>query len=165
MNNTKSAEDIICKEFSVAEETYGMATSLYGICSKKQNSHYFRIASPKISERMRISFHGNAKAKTFAINYQLAAAMQQMGCGNTDDATLAGFLDLPATWSVITSHLQQVEKVMGPLQIRMADESMENALADEIKCIKKYGTLEHHECTIQGHAHPPLPLVKGSYGK
>ena len=37
--------------------------------------------------------------------------MQQMGCGPTDIATLAGFLDLPTRSDVVIYHMKQVENV------------------------------------------------------
>ena len=63
-------------------------------------------------------FHGNCKAKLYSINYKLAAAIQTMGNGNTDVATLAGFLELPASWSSVSRHMQMAEEVMGPVQIK-----------------------------------------------
>ena len=125
----------------------------------------FQIDAPLISKNMREIFHGLARAKTFSVNYQLAAAIQAMDCGSTDVATLVAFLDLPASWSTVTSHMKQCEKVMGPIQISLADESKKDALADEINCTGDADELVLHECSIKGHEHPPLPKLKGSYGK
>ena len=108
---------MLCSQFSVAEESYGIATSVFGVCAKKQNSHVFQVDAPLISKNMRETFHGLARAKTFLVNYQLAAEIQAMGCGSTDVATLVAFLNLPASWSTVTSHMKQCEKVMGPIQI------------------------------------------------
>jgi len=159
----ETIEDKICSEFSISEKSYGIATSLYGKCSHKRNAHVFTINCPQISWRTTSSFHGNSQGKLFSINYQLAAAMQQMGCGNTDAATPAGFLDLPPTWSVLRRHLWSVEKVMGPIQVQLSDESKKEALSDEIECARKKCDLKYHKCKVEGHEHPPLPTVKGSY--
>ena len=42
-NKQQSVEDRVCKEFSIAEETYGLAATLFGLCSKKKNCHVFRV--------------------------------------------------------------------------------------------------------------------------
>ena len=131
-NNSQSAEENICSEFSMGEETYGIATSVFGVCARRQNAHVFRVNSPLIAGNIRKDFHGSAKGKTFGLNYQLGAAIQQMGCGSTDVATLVAFLDLPTSWSTISSHMKQCESVMGPVQIAMADESEKYALAEEL---------------------------------
>ena len=98
-----SIEEAICKSFTIAEETFGVATSLIGVCRRSKRSHTFRIDAERISENIRSTFHKNAKYKKYAINYRLCAALQQMGCGNTDAATLAGFLDLPVTGDVMNN--------------------------------------------------------------
>ena len=43
-------------------------------------------------------------------------------------------------------------------------ESETDALAHEIELARECNDLELHECTIEGHEHPPLPMIKGSYG-
>ena len=91
--SNQSMEDAVCKDFSVSKETYRLATSIFGLCSKKKNSHVFRIDADKIS--FANNFHANSRAKKYAINYKVVGAMQQMGCGATDITTLSAFLDLP----------------------------------------------------------------------
>ena len=108
-----SIEDRVVSNFSVAEETYGFATSLYGLCGKKKRSHVFRIDADKIGVEMRRKMHGNQRAETFSINYKLVAAMQQMGCGSTDIATLAGFLGIPSSWTSVARHMQPDDVEIG----------------------------------------------------
>ena len=55
--------------------------------------------------------------------------------------------------------------MLGPVQLLLADESRKEAIADEIERTEKASDLEYKECTIAGHEHPPLPMLKGSYGK
>ena len=43
-------------------------------------------------------------------------------------------------------------------------ESGMDALKDEVQSQIDHDDHMTHECTIKGHDHPPLPLVKGSYG-
>ena len=163
MKNEQSAEEMICKEFSVSEETYGFATSIFGLCSKKKNSHVFRIDAEKVVASKN-KFHGNTKIKKFAINYKIAAAMEQMGCGTTQIAMLSAFLDLPPSWATVNWHLREIESVLGPVQEAKKQESENDALALEVELAKASDDLELHECTIEGHKHPPLPKIKGSYG-
>ena len=99
------------------------------------------------------------------MNYRVAAAMQQIGYGNTDAATLAGFLDLPGSWSLIARHMKRVEEVMGPVQVQKREESEMDAASGEVEAQKEHDDHRTHECTIEGHEHPPLPMVKGTYGK
>ena len=108
--------------------------------------------------------HGSQRAKTFAINYKLAAAMQQMGCGSTDIATLAGFLDIPVSWSSVARHMKAVEEVMGPIQIEKKEESEMEAVRIEVQSQMDHDDHLTHESTIEGHEHPPLPLIKCSHG-
>ena len=88
-----------------------------------------------------------------------------MGCGNTDAATLAGFLNLPGSWSSIERHMKRVEEVMGPVQMQKREESKMDAASGEVQAQKEHDDYQTHKCTIEGHDHPPLPLVKGTYGK
>ena len=160
-----SIEDCICKQFSVQEETYGLATSIYGVCGRKKDSHVFRINADKISGNIRSGFHKNSRHNLFAINYRLCAAIQQMGCGFTDASTLAGFLDLPVTWDTMNYCMRKVEAVMGPIQLAKREECEIEALEEEIEAHHDYNDLLYHSCNIDGHKHPPLPMIKGTYGK
>ena len=54
------------------------------------------------------------RGQKISIYYKLTAAIQQMGCGYTDVATLAGFLDIPATWTSVVRYMKGVESVMEP---------------------------------------------------
>ena len=105
------------------------------------------------------------KGKIYTINYQLVVAMQMTGCGYTDIATLAGFLDLLTMWSAIAYHMLRVEKIMRPVQILLAYKSKKEAIAEEVVTIEEAGDLEHKTCFIVRQEHPPLLMLKGSYGK
>ena len=70
--NQTSTEDIICKSFHVSEETYGIATSIFGTCRRKKDPHHFRIEANRInSKKVKESLHKNAKTPLFDLNYQL----------------------------------------------------------------------------------------------
>ena len=125
-----SLENQLCNNFRVGEETYGVATSLFGFCSRARKPHIFRIEADKISAEIRKTFHGNAKGKQYAANYQMAAAMQQMGVGVTDVQTLCGFMDLPTSASC-QHHIRQAEAVAGPIQIDLQKKSEEEARLEE----------------------------------
>ena len=56
-------EDRILSLFSVVEETYVFATSLYGICGKKIRSHVLRVDADKVGVEMQNRMHGNERAK------------------------------------------------------------------------------------------------------
>ena len=43
------------------------------------------------------------------------------------------------------------------------EESEMDALTDEVQSHIDHDDHMTQECTIEGHEHPPLPLVKGSY--
>ena len=159
------AEDVICKGFLVAEETYGFATTLYGVCAKRHHSHVFRVDAEKIGADVRRGFHASARGKCYSINYKMAAAIQQMGCGSADVATLAGFLELPSSGSSVVQQLKTAEQVMGSIQIATRKLSEIEAVREEIKAHEENNDLLTHACTIKGFEHPPLPMLKGSYGK
>ena len=86
-----------------------------------------------------------------------------MGYGPTDAKTLVGFLELPSS-AKIDAHLAVVEKTLGPVQEKMKLELQKEALAIEVDKMKRRGMINHHECTIEGHEHRSLPLLKVSYG-
>mmetsp|Transcript_17782 Transcript_17782/g.25118 ORF Transcript_17782/g.25118 Transcript_17782/m.25118 type:complete len:81 (+) Transcript_17782:171-413(+) len=46
----KSAKSIICKCFRISEETYGVATSLNGVCSRKRKPHVSWISADKVAK-------------------------------------------------------------------------------------------------------------------
>ena len=50
--NRELIEDRIISSFSVAEDTYGFATSLYGIYGKKHRSHVFCVDADKVGVEM-----------------------------------------------------------------------------------------------------------------
>ena len=60
--------------------------------------------------------------------------------------------------------MQAVETVMGPVQIVKKEESEMDALMDEVQCHIDHSDHMTHQCSIDGHEHPPLPLIKGLYG-
>ena len=99
-----------------------------------------------------------------SINYKKAAAMQWMRYGNTDVTTLDIFLDIPARWISISWYKNRVDTVMGHVQILKREESDIDDLTDEIQNNIDNDYRMTHECTIEGYEHPPIPLVKGSYG-
>lgn len=108
---------MVCCEFAGLEETYDFATSIYGICNTKKKSHVFGLILRRLEELFGMDFFGNARVKPYAVNYHVAAIMQVMGCGNSDVATLTGFLDLPTSWSVVSKHMRDAEKVVWPIKI------------------------------------------------
>ena len=46
-NKQQSVDDRVCKEFSIAEETYGLATTMFGLCSKKKIAMSFVLTQTK----------------------------------------------------------------------------------------------------------------------
>ena len=99
------------------------------------------------------------------MNYQLSAAIQQMGCGPADIITLCGFMGLPG--KSIRYHIKEVEHTLGKIQISTKEKSEEDAVKEEILAHEEHehDGLTTYECTVRGHEHPPLPKLKGSYGK
>ena len=95
----------------------------------------------------------------------MAAAIQHMGCGSADVATLAGFLELPSSGSSVVQQLKTAEQVMGSIQISAHKLSEIEAVREKIKAHEENNDLLTYACTIQGFEHPPLPMLKGSYGK
>ena len=164
-NNDMSIEDSICKSFAVSEETYGFATSLFGICERKIRSHTFRVDADEVGNRIKKNLNGNAKSKRYVLNYKAVAAMQQMGCGTSDMANLSAFLDLPTNADNINYHIKSVEKVLGKEQLAKREESEIEAVTLEIQENEKEEEMKMHECAIPGKTHGPLPILKGSYGK
>ena len=91
--------------------------------------------------------------------------MQQMGNGYTDIGTLVSFLDLPTCAETVAYNLQMVERVLGPVQLIQKDASEINSLQIELDMMVEKEAKQTYECTIEDKKHPPLPMVKGSYGK
>ena len=87
-----------------------------------------------------------------------------MGCGYTDAGTLGGFLDLPVCSDTLRNGMKRVEDYLGAIQIRKREESEKDAVAEEIAMMKLKNDYTEHSCDIEGHQHPPLPMVKGTYG-
>ena len=113
-----SLEEQLCNNFRVGKETYGFATSIFGCSARPHNPHTFRIEADTVGAAQLKKLHGNARGKRYALNYQMAAAMQQMGVGMTAMQTLCGFLDLPTSASC-HHHIKQAEAVGGPVQIAL----------------------------------------------
>ena len=108
--------------------------------------------------------HGNTKGRLYAINYQLTAAMQQMGVGPSAMETLCAFLEL-ANVSAIGQQIAKAEKVLGPIQLKKREESEEEAIREEISATEAAkGTIPTHICEEAGHEHPPLPLLDTNFG-
>ena len=120
-NGAKSyveSEDKI-RTFHISEETFGCATSLFGFCSRRGKPYKFSISANKISSKLSTTFHHHARGKTLALNYQLSAAIQQMGCGPADIITLCGFLGLPG--KSIKYHIKEVEHTLGKMNALLED--------------------------------------------
>ena len=105
-------EDEVCKEFSLGEENFGMATSIFGVCTRKKKPHIFHVDADFVGADVRKKLHGNAKGGKFDLNYKLTASMQQMVNGVSQMETLCGFLDLLCS-SSLWSHIEKAEKVLG----------------------------------------------------
>ena len=90
------------------------------------------------------------------------AAIQQMGCGPADIASLCGFLGLHT--KSILYHTKRAEHVLGTIQIAKRKLAEEYAVEEEIEAHKREEGLQLHKCKIAGHEHDPLPKLKGSYG-
>ena len=69
-------EDMVFKEFSVVEETYGIDTSLYEMCAKKSQSNVFRADTDNIAADIRNDMHRNSRGKLYSLNYKITAAIQ-----------------------------------------------------------------------------------------
>ena len=161
---TNQVIDRICCDFIVCEETFGFATTVYGTCRREKRPHTFQIMPKMVGSSIRKNLHKNMKSQQYAINYQLCAAIQQMGCGPSDAIMLAGFLDM-SSGDKIKRALQQVEKVLGPVEEKLKEECEIEAVNDEIRLARENDDLEMHECDVSGHEHPSLPKLKVSYGK
>ena len=148
----------------MGEETFGFATTLLGICSRRIRPHTFRISAEKVSHDITSGLHGHHRYPHYALNYRLCAALQQMGCGYTDGGTLAGFLDLPVNADSLRNGMKKVEQILGSVQIQKREESELDSVADEINATKEHDNYEEHGCTMNGHEHPPLPMLNGTYG-
>ena len=84
---------------------------------------------------VRTNFHHHTRGKLYAANYQLAAAMQQMGCGPADILHLCGFLSLPG--GSIIYHIRRTQEILGPIRITNREASERDAVDIEIEAAKK----------------------------
>ena len=98
----------------------------------------------------------------YAVNYQLAAEIQQIGIP-ADAKHLCDFLSLPG--DSVQYHIRRAEQILGPIQILNRESSEKDTMMVEVETTKREENLEYHECTIVGHKHRPLPFLKGSYGR
>ena len=135
------SEDLV-SDFVVAKETYGVATALYGTCKRHRKPHTFQLVPKLVKKEIRDTLHGNAKTKLYAVDYQLTAAIQVMGCGSLDAIKLAGFLELPCGQK-IEKHLRRIEEVMGPIQERLRVASEMEAVEKESATAEKKTTSVH----------------------
>ena len=158
-----SIESQITCDFVLSEKTYGIATTIYGVCERARKPHKFELLPEKVNKEICTTVHGNSKVKLFALNYKLAAAIQSMGCGSSDATKLVGFLDFPCG-DKIERHLRLVEEVLGPIQEKLRTASEIDAVQDEVRATQENNDLHYHECSIVGHEHPRLPKLKCSYG-
>ena len=163
-NQQEQVIDRICCDFVVCEETFGFATTVYGTCKRERHAHTFQIVPQMVGSSIRKNLHKNMKSQQFAINYQLCAAIQQMGCGPSDAIMLSGFLDI-SSGDKIKRALQQVEKILGPVEEKLKEECEIDAVNDEVRLARENNDLEMHECNMHGYEHKPLPKLKISYGK
>ena len=109
-------EEEICRDFSLAEDTFSIATSLFGMCSQKHKPHIFRVDADLVGVEVCKKLHGNARGGKFALNYKLTVAIQQMGNGVSQMETLYGFLDLPLSTS-LWSQIGKADELLGKVQI------------------------------------------------
>ena len=77
---------------------------------------------------------------------------------------LTGLMDLPSI-ARIDKHMAVVEKALNWVQEEMRKVSQKDALEEEVALAKEKNDLTYHKCSVIGHEHGPLPMVKGSYGK
>ena len=54
---------------------------------------------------------------------------------------------------------------MGWIHISKRHKSEINPLSEKIDAYRNHNDLITHECAVEDHGHPPLSIVKGSYGK
>ena len=77
--------------------------------------------------------------------------------------TLCAFIGLPG--KSIKYHLKQAEHTLGEIQMSKREVSEKDAVREEITAHEKEeGEMTKYECVLDGHEHPPLPKLKGSYG-
>lgn len=82
--------------YVVTEETFGIVTTIMGVCGRRRKSHSFQVLAEKVGTKIRDSnMHGYTSGRLYSRNYQLTAAMQQMGVGTSAMETLQSFLELP----------------------------------------------------------------------
>ena len=117
-----------------------------------------------ILKNVRDGLHGNSRVARYAVNYQLTAAIQQMGCGSVDAVKLAGFLEM-GCGDRIDRNIAAIESLMGPMQEKLRESCEQEAVMEEVLEMKRRNELEYHACDIPGHRHPPLPKLKISYGE
>ena len=44
-----SIEDFVCSTFTLTEESYGIATTMFGVCKKKRRAHSFEISAETVT--------------------------------------------------------------------------------------------------------------------
>ena len=142
----------------------GTATSILGFCSRKRRPYVFRIDADTIKPTLHSLLHHHARGNLYAANYQLAAAIQQIRCGPADIMHLCGFLSLPS--GSMQYHIRRAKEIMGPIQVSAKEAFKRDTIQEEIEATKSQDPdgLKFSECKIDGHQHPPLPKLKGSYG-
>ena len=85
--------------------------------------------------------HGNAKGERYALNYEVVAAMQQMGYGNSDMGTLSDFLDLPSKNDAVSYYLKHAEQILGAVQLELKEGGDTEVVSVEIAEMEKKGNI------------------------
>lgn len=72
-------------------------------------------------------------------------------------ATVAGFLGIPTSGSLLARYMREMETVMRPIQLIKRKENEIDAVADENKAHIEYEDDKKDEYEIDGHEHPSIP--------
>ena len=155
--------DVACS-VHFQEETYGLATKIIGLCSRTHRPRRFVVDPERVGSTALINAcNANARLCRYALNYQLSAAIQATGCGLSDAKTLVSFLGLPSA-TIMQRLLQTSERVLGPIQMALTEESMKDGINEEISLAKSEVDFAMDDCCIEGEDYGSLPILSVSYG-
>ena len=136
--------NLVCKKcqssISMKYSSIGLATELLFTC---KNNHTFNIYPSTCRTLHKTKKNGSKqiqeRASWYAINVQYVMSILSSGNGPRDSSTISSFLGFPSATNFGSSTFSAVEQEIGNYLIKVAEESMEDALEEEVnKTISTY---------------------------
>jgi len=128
-------QSCICKtcghQMKVIEKTVGIATEIDVSCTRiscKNKNNKTACRRTNLDEKCSTG----ASVESFALNCSFVLGMQQIGAGGAESDTILTYLSLPHAHTFHRCSFHRIEMMMKPTINKISDESMKQALWEEI---------------------------------